>query len=70
MYRLATDGEGTLDDQGKQRDDSQHTEETQLFGDHRKQEVGMRFRQVKELLDAGAEADTEEFAAAEGDQRV
>ena len=30
----------------------------------------MRFRQIEQFFDAGAEADAEQFAAPEGDQRV
>ena len=37
---------------------------------HREQKVGVRLGQVVQLLDAAAEADAEQLAAAEGDQRM
>ena len=49
---------------------TQHADQAELLADHRQQEVGVRFRQVVQLLDAAAEADAEPFAAAERDQRV
>jgi hypothetical protein len=51
-------------------DHRQHADEAEFLGDHREQEVGVRLRQVEELLDAAAQADAEPFAAAEGDQRM
>ena len=54
----------------EQRDHRGDAGEAQLLGDHREQEVGVRFGQVEELLDARAQAHAEPFAAAERDQRV
>ena len=54
-----------LNEQGKQRDNGQHAEEAQLFRDDREQEVGMRLGQVEQLFDAGAQADTKQFASPE-----
>jgi hypothetical protein len=51
-HRLATDGEGALDQQPEQDDDHQYADKAEFFGDHRQQEVGMRFRQIEQLLDA------------------
>ena len=59
-----------MHDQREQCDHRDDAEETQFLGDHREQEVGMRLRQVEQLLDAAAETDAEQLAAAEGDQRV
>ena len=67
---LAADGEGTRHDPDEERDHQRHAGEAQFFGDHREQEIGMRFGQVKQLLDACAQADAEPFAATESDERM
>ena len=54
----------------EQADDDEHAGEAQLLGDDRQQEIGVRFGQVEELLDRGAQPDAEPLAAAEGDQRM
>src|SRR2546430_8518535 len=68
--RLAPDGECSQHQPGKERDHRDHPHESQLFADHREQEVGMRFREIEELLDACPQSDAEPFAAAECDQRM
>ncbi len=70
MDGLAADGEGPLDDQGEQGDHREDAEEAEFLGDDREQKVGMGLRQIEQFLDAGAKTDTEQFAAAEGDQRM
>jgi hypothetical protein len=59
-----------LHQQGEHADHGKHADEAEFLGDHREQEIGVRLGQVEQLLDAGAEADAEPFAAAEGDQRM
>ena len=56
--------------QSEQRDHQRDAGEAELLGDHREQEIGVRFGQVEQLLDARAQADAEPLAAPEGDQRV
>ena len=68
--RLAADCIGAIQNPHEQRNDSHYTDEAQLFGDHGKQKIGVRFRQVEKLLDARAESDTKPFAATERDQRM
>src|SRR5207237_6530317 len=43
---------------------------SELYGDHGEQKIGVRFRQIEQLLDARAETHAEPFAAAERDQRM
>jgi hypothetical protein len=54
----------------EQQDHHEHAGEAQLLGDHREQEIGVRFRQVEELLDARAQSHAGPFAAPERDERV
>src|SRR5438309_5750306 len=68
--RLAADGECSQHQPRKERDYRDHPHESQLFADHREQEVGMRLREIEELLDARPQSDAEPFAAAECDERV
>src|SRR5574339_523971 len=58
---------GARDEPGEERDDERHAGEAELLGDHREQEVGVRLRQVEELLHARAEADAQPLATSEGD---
>jgi hypothetical protein len=51
-------------------DDGEHADQAELLADHRQQEVGVRLGQPVQLLDAAAQADAEDLAAADGDQRV
>ena len=67
---LAADREGAEQQPDEQRDHARHADEAQLLGDHREQEIGVRFRQVEELLDARPEPHAEPFAAPERDQRM
>src|SRR5437899_6035167 len=69
-HRLAADGECPQHQPRKERDYRDHPHESQLFADHREQEVGMRLREIEELLDARPQSDAEPFAAAECDERV
>src|SRR5437667_3987916 len=68
--RLAADGECPPHQPRKARDTRDHPHKSQLFTYHREQKVGMRFREVEELLDARPQSDAEPFAAAECNQRV
>src|SRR6266581_1750233 len=51
-------------------DPREHARKSQLFGDHREHEVGVRLGEIEELLDACAQTHAEPLAAAESDQRV
>ena len=64
------DGERAQREQREERDHGRDADEAELLADHREQEIGVRLRQVEQLLDAAAEADAEPFAASERDQRV
>ena len=68
--RLAADRVRAKQQPGEERDHRRDAGEAQLLGDHGEQEIGVRLRQVQQLLDARAEADAEPFAAAERDQRM
>src|SRR3712207_7836786 len=46
------------------------SDQAELLADHGQQEVGVRLGQPVQLLDAAAEADAEDLAAADRDQRV
>src|SRR5882762_7497548 len=67
---LARNRERAHSDDADEYDHREHTNQTQFFGDHRHQEIGMRRRQIRQLLHARAEADTEPFAATESDERL
>ena len=67
---LTADREGARDEPGEQAQHRDHAEESEFLADDREQEVGVRFREVEEFLDARAEPDADPFAAAEGDQRM
>ena len=45
----AADGEGALDEQGKQGEHGEDADETQFFGNHAKQEIGGP-RQIEEFF--------------------
>ncbi len=64
------DVERAPDESDEEPEREQHAEQSQLLGEHREQEVGVRFGQVEELLHAVAEADAEPFAAPDRDQRL
>ena len=67
---LPTDRVGAEQQPHEQREHREHAGEAQLLGDHRQQEVGVRFRQIKQFLHARTESDAEPFAPAEGDEGV
>ena len=54
---LPPDGEGAHHDPCEERDHQRHAGKAELLRQHREQEIGMRFRQVVELLDARTEPD-------------
>jgi hypothetical protein len=61
----------TRDEQGREgADHERHAHQAQLFGEHREHEIGVRFRQVVELLATVAQPDAEEPAARERDERL
>ena len=62
--------EGTPHDPRIQPQHHADADETEFLRDHRHDEVGVRLRQVEQLLDAAAEADAQPLATADGDQRV
>ena len=68
--RLAPDPVGAKQEPHEERDHHGDTDEAQLLGDHREQEIGVRLGKEQELLHARAEPDAEPFAAPEGDQRM
>ncbi len=53
----------------EQQDHDDHADKAEFLADHRENEVGMRFGQIVELLDAAAEAHAEPLAAPERNQR-
>ena len=59
-----------MHEEDEERDHRGHTQQAELLGDHREQEIGVRLGKVEELLDARPEPDAEPFAAPEGDERV
>ena len=64
------DVEAAPDQRDEQRQRQHDAGEAQLLGQHREQEVGVRLRQIEQLLHALAEPDAEPLAAADGDQRL
>ena len=58
------------DKRGKERDDSDSTDQSCLLGPYRKDEVGMCLWQVKQLLNAVTQANTKPLAATVGNQRL
>ncbi|KAG0921550.1 hypothetical protein G6F31_020278 [Rhizopus arrhizus] len=67
---LTADIKTAIDDDGEQRNHRHHAHKAQFFAHHRHQEVGVRFRQVMQLFNAGAQAHAEPFTTAQGNQRV
>jgi hypothetical protein len=63
LHALQADPECAAGQARVQRDDREHADEAQLFGDDGEDEVGVRFGQVRQLLHRGTEADAEPFAA-------
>ncbi len=70
VLREPRDVEAAPHEADEQRERQHHAHEAQLFGQHREQEVRVRFRQIEQLLHAAAEADAEPFTAADGDERL
>ena len=65
-----SDREGTRHDPAEEHDDKQDGDEAELFGDHREQKVGVRFRQIEQLLDTCSQSHPQPLSATECDQCV
>ena len=68
LQRPQGDQQAPPDQQCKQGQQHQHTQQAQFFGQYRQDEVRVGFRQVKQLLDAAAQAYAQPFTAADGYQ--
>src|SRR5574340_895332 len=68
--REPADRPGAVEKPDEERDHGEHADEAELLGDHREEEIGVRFGKVEKLLDARSQADSEPLAAPEGDQRM
>src|SRR5206468_4253071 len=70
IRRVARDAEAEPDERAEQQGDRQHPEEAPLLSNRRENEIGVRIRQVAELLLALAEARAEELARPDTGERL
>src|ERR1041384_1737667 len=70
ILRVARDAEAEPDERAEQQRDREHAEEAPLLSNRRENEIGVRIRQVAELLLALAESGAEQLAGPDSGERL
>ena len=70
IRRRQRDLHGAIGQGQKERDDDERSDQAELFSEDREYEIGVLFGQIEELCARGAQADAEDPAAAQRQQRL